>query len=201
MKRVLAAAPLLLLLISATSYAALIPELEAIAPSASGTGFTYFYSLDLAAGTKLDTSRPFDQAFVIYDFAGLINGTIGSGSGNWDISVVNSGPLISPEVQAEPGDNPSLPNLVFRYIGPVILGPQTDFDAVFADSTFSLAILDRYQGQGTKVVAPPDPANENNTATGTDGNVGVPAIPEPATMGLMGSGLLGLVLLARRTRK
>lgn len=198
--RKVSAAVALLLLVALSGSAAIIPTLESIVPSGSG-GNTYFYSLALAANTKLDTTRPFEQALVIYDFAGYIPGTIGSVSGNWLTSVQTSGPLIPPEIQTEPGDDPAVVNLVFRYVGPTILGPQAAFDVVFADSVFSAAVLDRYSGQGTKVVPPPDPAGENNTATGTDGNVGVPAVPEPGTMGLLGSALLGAGMLRFRRTK
>ena len=194
------------MLICGSASAAIIPSLSLVAPAgttpesilAGSTGNTYFYSLALAADTKLDTSRPFEQALVIYDFAGYIPDTIGSVSGNWIASVQDPGPVIDPEITVEAGDAAGLVNLVFRYIGPVILGPQSGFDVVYADSVFNQAILDRYQGQGTKVVPPPDIANENNTATGTDGNVGVPAaIPEPGSMALIGSGLLFVALRFR----
>jgi hypothetical protein len=214
MKRFLAATALLAFA-TAPSWGAIIPSLVAV----TGTGpYTFFYELDQAAGTKLDTTENEEQTVVIYDFAGW-TGIAGSGStsGNFVITSVMTGPfgpaLSDPNAAystfptpPDLNDDPLLPNLVFTYNGPMQNSPTgiDNFDQIFADSIFPNVTRDLFRGQGTKVVPPPDPSNENNTAAGTIGSVGVPSpepdviIPEPGTYALLGSGLLGIAFFRRK---
>jgi hypothetical protein len=194
MKKFLAAA--MLLTVSAISAsAAMIPDFQSADPSAGGT--TFIYLVNLAESSEVDTTESEDQLLVIYDFAGF-TGTWSSvkyqllGSPTSGLGGL-TGP--TPEFPAtETFDDPAVTNLVFRYIGPFQNTPGM-IDVIEVESIYSNITVDRFRGQGTKFV-PGDPSDQ--MSQGTSGFVEVPAIPEPATMGLLGSALLGFALLARR---
>jgi hypothetical protein len=203
MKKIFAAAGMAVLMCGLSS-AAIIPTLVSIDDNGDGT-FRYSYDLALAADHRLGAPNPnnVDEVVVIYDFGGYVDGSI-FGDANWTTETALSGPAVPPRVGVPPTDNPAITNLVFRWVGGAVVGPQPTtpgdpgFALVWADSTFNLSKLGEYQGQGIKVTLGAD----NNTAGLTAGNVEVPTdsgdvIPEPGTMGLLGLGFAGLAFKLR----
>lgn len=193
--------------------AAVVPTLDKV--EQTGSNYTYFYTVGLLADTRLDAAEEEEQVVVIYDFAGYVDGSAGSLSGAWNVTTQLTGPTKGdpgyPELPAiEVGDdselvkrdNASIVNLVYTYVGEdVIVGPSPGFDTIFASSRFNQVQLDAFRGQGTKNTT----NNENGTPAGSSGQVSVPTgsdnpIPEPATMSLLGSALVGLGLLRLRRK-
>jgi hypothetical protein len=214
MKRLLFLAVLAVSL-AAISSAAIIPTHVGVAPSALNPGaFTHFYEVTLAGASELCVGAggppgachtdAHDELVVIYDFHGFVPGSMGAGiPGAWDFSTAATGPvegtLTGPAVLFPP--DTAVTNLVYRWRGGNLAPsdpPGVPFDTIFADSIFPLVTAGSYEGQGTKVSVS---ALEDGKAQGSEGPVDVPAIPEPTSMALLGSGLLGFAFLARRRKK
>jgi hypothetical protein len=162
----------------------------------SNNTFTYQATLGPDEGVRTG------DRFVIFDFAGYINGSVFSGDANLVASAQNttSGVLITPGFN----DDPNVANLVFTYTGPAFrttTGPLAPFNfaAIGARSTFSRTAVDAFFTLTTKN----NPAAERNQPVFTLGQISVPvsAIPEPASWAMMigGFGMLGAAA-RRRTR-
>jgi hypothetical protein len=168
---------------------------------ASGGDFTFNYSGTLSP-TEGVTSG---SKLIIFDFAGYVAGSIKSTSSDIVASIEN----VSSGFPSLPGftDNPSIPNLIFTYVGPDFQTeaappgtyPVTQFSGLSAVST--LGGVGEGDFAGTSI---------NNTPFGTGsviytlGTIGVPAvtaaIPEVGTWGLMliGFGGIGFAMRNRR---
>ena len=188
------------------SQAALIPTLETAESSVVNPGATtYFYSVSLAADEQLDANTL--STLVIYDFAGYVENSlaIGVGAGSWDFDIVATGPYPTGADDLEREDSADHVNFVFSYMVPPnapVEGPVKPIFTFTADSVFSRQVLGDFQAQDSKNSVNP---LEDGTKATNEGNVAVPQfeqgggeIPEPATMGLIGSALAALGLLRRR---
>jgi hypothetical protein len=110
-------------------------------------------------------------------------------------NVVTNNTGINPSGVVVVGDDPLVTNVTFRKIGPGQIDALS-IDGFMVVSTFSTLGSDTFAGRNTKNTGMG--AGSNNDSIGT---VTVPAaVPEPATMGLMGGALLGLGFLARRRK-
>ena len=137
---------------------------------------------------------------IIFDFNGYIAGSVFSTLANVAASVenVSAVPIITPGQT----DDPNIPNLVFTYTGPdfQVSGgpyPSIDFNGLGARSIYGATVLDAFFTRTTKN----NPPGEAVTPAYQVGTVRVPAVPEPATWGMMlgGFGLLGFA--ARRRNR
>jgi hypothetical protein len=201
----------LVLALSALASANIIPTLVSGSPTGSGP-FLWSYSFTLSGdqnalvgsapsgpATVLNSATGVGAFVTIYDFAGYVNGTC-TGPTGWTCSVQNVG--FTPEL-VTPTDNASLVNLTFTLTtGSNILGGGSPTTGVplgttfAAQSTYSVPTMGWYTGRAVKNIG------EFAGSIGSNiGNVAVPNVPEPATMGLIGAGLVGLGLLRRRARK
>jgi len=186
-------------LCSSVAQADIIPELQAV----TGLGpnnFLWTYQVDLTDNSRLEEGGE-DQFFTIYDFNGYIAGSIQAAPG-WSGSTQLTGR--DPSGLGAPGapypaDDPTTVNLVFTWDGGApVTGPQ-DLGIFSARSTLSLEKLASYQGQSTNNTG----GMADGTLMGNRGQVETPTgqedvIPEPGTMALLGSALLGLGVLRHR---
>ncbi len=208
---------LCLSLFAGSAWASLIPSLFSVTPS--GGNFLYTYNATLSSDESLNPSPTFGVTcpssgpaiqcnpggtfLTIYDFAGFIPGTQGAPP-NWTLVTNNTGATPS-SVSSPAVDNPSVVNLTFYYTGAPIQGTGQMFQ-FYAQSTLGTT---NTSGNFSSQLTKSDIVNNPSTNGLTDqivGPVGVPgtpvtsSTPEPASMLMMGGGLLGLGFFIKRRR-
>jgi hypothetical protein len=164
--------------------------------SVTGSGpYTWNYRFDLSAdqiikgGTDLINPVPqkdlqYKAFLTIYDFAGYVVGSVVSPAG-WAATVQTVG--FTPD-DILLTDNAGIVNITWAYSGSNAQGPL-QIAGFSAQSIYSLSSLIDYTSRGLKT----DGSIGDNHGT-TQG----PKVPEPVTLILFGTGLLGLVGLRRK---
>jgi hypothetical protein len=207
----------MVLVLSMSASASIIPTLTS-GPTLNGFGdFSYGYTFLLGGTEKINVtgdakSQPASFYFsTIFDFllspatiptfvtdAGLPAGA------SFAVSVQNIG--ITPPATA-PIDNPGITNITLRYSGTANIGGGSNtsditLGVLTARSPFNQIVTAPFHNasQAEKHAIPSDPTegdpSENVTA------VTLPSgVPEPTTMFLFGTGLIGLAMLRRRFGK
>ncbi len=196
----MAAFAIMMGIVAATSaQAGIIPVFLNVTPDGSG-GFNYNYRLDLSPNTKVDTTV--NPAFLtFYDFQGF-NGTA-TFTAIAPITATASTSLTGPNayLTAAP-DSATILNVYFSFSGQSGAGPQTLGFATLGSIYGPQVQAIFFSAQDTKSA----PGTiEDNTLAGVVGSTTGPSpvatIPEPASMLLLGTGLVGVCAGIRRKRK
>ena len=204
LKFALRLAALLVILAAAftgSSEASIIYNFEGVT-TISPIVFQFSYLAQLAPDQKVNSAVG-PNFGVLYDFAGLIPGSFTSvalAPGIAVSSIAQNLTVPQPTLQVA-ADDPAVPNLRTDITGSFTPTgtANTDLYRVIAQSAFNLLTLSSQSAQMVKNV-PGDPSD--NTLAGNTVRIEVPTtVPEPSTLLLIGSGLLGIAAVRRRRRR
>lgn len=185
----LLAAALLVVLPAGTAAAGILPLSVTVTPEAGN--FRWTYAVILPTDMKLQAG----DYFTIYDFGGLVDGTIVAPE-DWSGTVGNAGPI---PIGLHPNDSVGLPNLTFKYSGPTVPSGQIGLGNFWAVSTVGTAAVTEFTAQNRAVSSGELDRNIVGTiAPGVPDPIDPPSgVPEPTTLALAA---IGLPLLAARRR-
>jgi hypothetical protein len=156
--------------------------------------YSFEYDIDLAANSQVEANH----FLVFYDVTSYVTAFYSNTAGNaidtnWALSTPTSGGI--PPLTLPP-DNSTVLNVQFTYSGPTVTNAATaqDLGAVYIVANSNI-LRSGFFGQ-----------DSNNASGGQDSGViqtdvpGSAAIPEPASMSIMGSALAGVAFMIRRRR-